>query len=167
MNGWIGAIIGFIGVILGIVIVEVRLWRERKERYQVVTFEKRLEVHQQAFSWCVKMATHLGQSYGEISSDEANLHSITLNELYEEATDWYGNNCLYLDEASRKSIFDAIGLLLDRAEQLMNNTRETSQFVQQARKTVGKTMRYIANGLGVKYLPDIDRQFRKSKIPKK
>ncbi len=167
MSDWIAPIIGFIGVIIGVAIVEIRLWRERKEKYQVITFEKRLEVHQQAFAWCMKIANLLGQSYGEISRDEASMFAITLDKLYNEANDWWGNNCLYLDDDSRYGMFTAIGLPLDRAEQLVNNIRETNEFVQQARDTVKKTIRHITKGIGSEHLPDIDREFKKSSIPPK
>ena len=167
MSDWIAAIMGLVGVIFGVAIVEIRLWRERKERYQVITFEKRLEVHQQAFAWCMKIVNLLGQTYGDASSAEVNMHTIALNKLYNEATEWWWSNCLYLDENSRLNMFDAIGLPLDRAEQLVNNMKPTDEFIQQSRDTLRETMRNINKGIGAKYLPDIDKEFKRSITPRK
>lgn len=50
MSDWVAPVIGLIGVILGVSISEYRYWRESKERYRIITFEKRLETHQEALS---------------------------------------------------------------------------------------------------------------------
>jgi len=161
------AVIGLIGVIIGVAIVEIRLWRERKDRYQVITFEKRLEIHQQAFAWCMKISNLLGKSYGDVSSEVATILAGELNKLYNEANDWWGSNCLYLDDDSRLSMFTAIGLPLDRAEQLIGDKQATNEFRQQARDTLKQTIRHITKGIGSEYLPDIDRGFRKRTITPK
>lgn len=167
MTEWIAPIMGLIGVLVGMGIVEIRLRREQKERYQVMTFEKRLEAHQQAFAWCTKISNLLGQTYGDASSVEVNEHTTALNILYNEATEWWWNNCLYLDKNSRISVFDAIGLPLDRAEQLTEGVNPTDEFIQQSRDTIKKAIRHITKGIGVKYLPDIDRESKKRTTPPK
>lgn len=165
MRDLIIAIIGPICVIIGVAIVEIRLGIERKGKYQVITFEKRLELHQQAFAWCMKISNLLGQSYGDVSSEVATIQAMELNKLYNEANDWWGSNCLYLDDDSRLSMFTAIGLPLDRAEQLIGDKQATNEFRQEARDTLKKTIRYITKGIGSEYLPDIDRGPRKRIIP--
>jgi hypothetical protein len=86
MEEWIAALIGFLGVILGVGIQEFRRWRESREKYQVVIFPKRLEAHQKAFEWCQKL--------------NVALNSRKANEIHEVATKfrkWWNANCFYLD----------------------------------------------------------------------
>jgi hypothetical protein len=161
MTDWTTPIIGFIGVIIGIASVEIRLWRERKERYQIMTFERRLEVHQQAFGWCLRISDSLGKSYGDLGANVNAMLAVDLDKLYNEANEWYFNHCLYLDDDSRRDMFTAIGLPLERAEQLTNNVKATNEFIQQARNTLRETMRYVTKGIGSEYLPEIERRSKK------
>jgi hypothetical protein len=167
MTDWITPIVGFIGVIIGIASVEIRLSREKKERYQVMTFEKRLEVHQQAFGWCLRISNLLGKSWGDLGREGNTAQAMTLDELYNEANEWYFNNCLYLDDDSRRNMFAAIGIPLDRAGQLTNNVQATNEFIQQSRDTLRETMRHITKGIGSEYLPDMDREAKRPVIPPK
>lgn len=153
MEGVLMGIVGLLGVALGAGIEEFRLWRQRKERYEVITFEKRLEVHQQALSGFVDISTsilprRLRQKNGV---EEA------LNEA-EKFSQWYKINCLYLDEYSQKlllefSIFsnNQIRKYHNEGEEKLDDEYEEEQIIKMVR-TAGKA---IVKGIGAKYLPDI------------
>lgn len=49
MADWVAPVMGLAGVALGAGIAEFRHWRESRERYQAMSFERRLEAHQEAY----------------------------------------------------------------------------------------------------------------------
>ncbi len=55
MPEWGIALIGVGGLIAGAIISEIRHWLDRKQRFRVMTFEKRLETHQAALSQIQKL----------------------------------------------------------------------------------------------------------------
>lgn len=87
------AVIGLIGILLGIAATSFFKWIDRKERFKVMTFEKRLAVHQRAHYWNQRI-------YHELSLRDANM----LRETVSEAQEWWNDNCLLLDDKSRKSM---------------------------------------------------------------
>ncbi|MBA7472089.1 hypothetical protein ES707_07409 [subsurface metagenome] len=92
MQDWQIALIGLLGVIIGILATAFWNWRERKERFKVMTFEKRLEAHQLAFYWNQTI-------YHSLSSRDAE----QISKCIREAQEWWNGNCLLLDEKSQKS----------------------------------------------------------------
>ena len=56
MAEWWVPLVGLFGVLVGVGITEFRLWAERKDRYRIMTFEKRLQVHQEAYRLCMEQA---------------------------------------------------------------------------------------------------------------
>lgn len=44
---WFPAVMTLIGVLVGVGIQELRIWRERKDKYKDMVFEKRLDAHQE------------------------------------------------------------------------------------------------------------------------
>ena len=93
---WVTAVIGLVGVIVGVGIQEFRIWRERKDKYKDMVFEKRLDAHQGAYYWCMTLfelmlPPKLMKDGGVKVAAEETL----------KATDWLNKNALYLDEDSR------------------------------------------------------------------
>ncbi|HUT68673.1 MAG TPA: hypothetical protein VMW86_09035, partial [Dehalococcoidales bacterium] len=92
MPEWGIALIGVAGLIVGAIITEARHWLDRRQRFQVMTFEKRLQTHQEALSYCYK----LYHSFNSRKDEDEKYR--TINEIQE----WWESNCLLLDEKSRR-----------------------------------------------------------------
>jgi len=93
--------VGLIGIIIGVILSELIRWlRERgegEEKYRVMLYEKRLEVHQKAFYYVEQLMDQLRgyfERYEYPNRDE-------LAAIYREARGFYYSNSLYLDELSR------------------------------------------------------------------
>jgi len=135
------ALIGFLGVILGVGIQEFRRWRENKEIYHRMVFQKRLEVHQKAVELCHNLYTAL------------NIDPAQTRKVANDLKDWWVTNCLYLDPNSRKAILSLIGYarLYAYAKERGEPTNEAEKVWKQCEKTI----EILVQGVGVKYLPDL------------
>ena len=91
------ALFALSGVILGIIATSFWNWRERRERFRVMTFGKRLEAHQSAYYWNQAI-------YNSLTSRDAE----QISRCVREAQEWWNSHCLFLDEKSQKS-FIAVG----------------------------------------------------------
>ena len=69
---WLTGLFTLLGVSLGIGIGELRRWQERKERFQLMTFEKRLETHQAAYFWFYS----LYQALAAADKDAEEIHEL-------------------------------------------------------------------------------------------
>ena len=92
MDGLQVAFVGLLGVITGILANSFWNWIERKERFKVMTFGKRLEAHQSAFYWNQTI-------HHSLSSHDAD----RIRRCISEAQEWWNSSCLFLDEKSQKS----------------------------------------------------------------
>ena len=64
-------IVALISVVLGAGISEFRHWRENKEQFRVMTFEKRIQTHQEALSQIYRI---LHKTYNnKLSFDDKNV----------------------------------------------------------------------------------------------
>lgn len=136
MPDWALAIAVVIGTIIGASIGEFRHWREGRQRYQVMTFEKRLEAHQQAYYWCHKLNEVLN------ASDAPKIHQTAT-----EAREWWNGNCLFLDANSRRETVKLINLAHFYAD-----GHKTGEYVWSSLMTA---MRAIIAGIGIEYLPEM------------
>ena len=87
------AVVGFLGVIVGSFVTSVtRLLtarENRKQQFTLAALDKRLNVHQAAYALWQKIVAAVH-------------HENRIGEVVHEANDWWNNNCLYLDTASRE-----------------------------------------------------------------
>jgi len=151
-------LVGLIGVIIGAGIQEFRHWRESKERYQVMTFEKRLQVHQDAVSWCWKIAMNM--TPGKLKDAEG-IHRL-LDDV-KDATEWVAHNCLLLDYDSNNSMRSVLEFATETTRKYVNgeaNALDKDRAIKEISKNVGKATRCIAQGVGVKYMPDIGERLK-------
>jgi len=138
------ALVGLLGVVLGVGIQEFRQWRESKERYQVMTFERRLVVHQKAFYLCHKLDRVLP------SGDVPRIRLVA-----EETRQWWDSNCLLVDEDSR----EAMMRLIYAADDYAIETEEFGvRFEHGVFRLVGIALEAIVKGIGVKHLPETQRE---------
>ena len=165
MPDWALAIAVIVGTIIGASIGEFRHWRESKQRYRVLTFEKRLETHQEAFKYCFEINQFLGRMRrGELEAIK------DFNKVIGDAKEWWFSHCLYLDDNSRYILIDAFDAALDNASDLLEelgkakkpdiealNAIKSNEIAQ---KKVAEAIAYIVKGIGAKYLPEKEKQFK-------
>ena len=150
---WFPAVMTLVGVLVGLGVQEFRIWRERKDKYKDIVFEKRLEAHQDAHYRCkrllgVMMPYKLMKDAGKKAAIEE------IGKYYE----WRNKNALYLDRDSRikmnmlfKYVLDAVEKYED-GEWLKNiNVREETQKLNE---NIVEVLYSIEKGLGVDYLPE-------------
>ncbi len=94
---WLAPVSGLLGVVIGLGYSQLARWQERKERFQVMTFEKRLEAYQKAYYWCYSLHSSIG----------INIATVT-HRIADEALEWCKSSCLYLDEETRKEMYGVI-----------------------------------------------------------
>ena len=136
MNEFLGALIGFLGVIIGVAIQEFRRWKERQEFYHSMVFKERLERHQKAFEWCHKLNRVL-------NSDNAT----KINNIAKEFREWWDGNCFYLDEKSRKLIIPLINWSYAYARGEKSKNKVWGY--------LNETLNSLSVGIGVRYLPEM------------
>ena len=145
-SDWAIALIGLLGVILGVATSAFWQWTEREERYRVMMFEKRLAVHQEAFTLTSQIRTKL-----LLAVSEKNMPS--QDEVYsdfEEMREWWKANCLYLDSTSRKAFLDLFVSV--RIYAVSYNPEDAKKCLELTKTTVQK----IIQGIGEQYLPEIE-----------
>ena len=130
------ALIGFLGVILGVAIQEFRIWRERNEFYHSIIFKERLERHQKAFEWCHKLNVALNSHNAD-----------KINKIARDFRDWWDGNCFYLDEKSRDLIIPLINYAHLYARKETDSGKVWDYF--------NKALDSLPKGIGVKYLPEM------------
>lgn len=111
-------IIGFIGVIIGVIVGLVPYFIERKERYKFehyknelerrleefkkdleIKYEVRIKTHQEAFCWLMTLTQALF-----IGNKEEML------KIETDVRDWFYKNCFFLDEGSRKEFVELFNM---------------------------------------------------------
>lgn len=137
MPEWGIALIGIAGLIVGAIITEVRHWLDRQQRFQVMTFEKRLQTHQEALSCWYELyhALNIG------TSDDK-------HKAIDKLEKWWENNLLFLDEVSRDKMLALIGEARDH----ITGHAESHSAVF---RTLRETRDAIVRGIGAKYLPEM------------
>jgi hypothetical protein len=145
MADWLTPIIGLGGVILGAGISEYRRWREGKEQYRVLTFERRLKTHQEALVQVSRLYNSFS-SYIDFTiraSDKLEM----LETSIDKAEEWWSDNCLYLDEVTREKFSDLLIALRD-----FLITKDVGDLPY---GLFDETRDAITNGIGVEHLPRI------------
>ncbi len=133
---WLTGLFTLLGMALGAGISEFRHWREHKERFRTMTFEKRLETHQKAYYWW----NNLNRVLNEGESDK-------IHRIANEAREWWNNNCLFLDTNSRKEM---VGLM-NRAHMYANGNKRAQEDIWDY---VIRTAKAILSGIESEYLPE-------------
>lgn len=149
MSDWMAPVIGLIGVILGASISEYRHWRESKERYRIITFEKRLKTHQEALSLFYRLykALNLYDAFVEKSDERKD----NLNNTIDEVLEWWKTNCLLLDEATRQKMIDALTALRDHVGFEKSYDKAIHSLLWEVRDA-------IIRGIGVQHLPEMPKE---------
>ena len=136
---WLSGLFALFGVLLGLGFSEYRSWREGKVRFRIMTFEKRLQAHQEALS-CWYELHHVLNKIETIGEEKC----ITIDKL----ENWWENNLLFLDEVSR----DKMLVLIGEAREHGTNLAESHTAVF---RTLKETRAALIRGIGAKHLPEM------------
>lgn len=108
VKGMWEAIFGLIGVVVGSGLVIVYSYyrdrREREEKYKVMTFEKRLEAHQEAFN----LIRELNKSFPASIEAIDEVKTKIIAEARDKLDKWWALHCFYLDPKSQDRILEVI-----------------------------------------------------------
>lgn len=124
------ATVGFIGVLIGSLITGAATWlavrENRKLQWSLAALDKRLAVHQEAYSeWKKIMRAVCG---GE------DIFNTVL-----EAEKWWNNNCLYLDPVSRQAFRECV-LCVFKSQECLEKT-QYKDFMKRNKETWNQIMR--------------------------
>lgn len=149
MAEWLPPVLALVGVLLGAGITVCMKWMETREKYQEMTFEKRLLVHQEAFSWNAR----LYQAVWSLDSDE-------IDEVAEKASDWWQNNCLFLDENSRYHMISALNCVYEyvNAISAVPKNDKADLLREDAIESLSANRIAIERGIGAKHLPELKKK---------
>lgn len=151
MPDWVLATIGPVCLLLGFGVSELRQWRQERDRYKFMTFEKRLTVHQEAY----KLTSDIGQLFFDLLTGEGMPSGGELGPDVADMRKWWRGNCLWLDKASRKIFLDFINSVERYAESY------DSEDAQKCFDLVETTTKTIVRGIGEQYLPDVHPKSKK------
>ena len=99
--------VGLLGVLIGSGISAITSWmmtrenikqqqKNRKQQLAMAALEKRLEIHQEAFSRWINIFHNIHDHKGELFN------------IVVDAQDWYYKNCLYLDDTARNDFWHCL-----------------------------------------------------------
>jgi hypothetical protein len=145
MDEWGYAIAVVAGVIFSEAIRWFRDWRQGKEKYRVMLYEKRLEAHQGAFYHVEQLLNPLRDYFTGFGLSTL---STEMQQVYREAKKFYDSNCLYLDEQSRNEMELAIYRIRLFLEEPDNGLMENA-FDQ-----LRKAKKAIVSGIGMKHIEE-------------
>jgi glycine/D-amino acid oxidase-like deaminating enzyme len=128
-----------VGALITGAIAEYRARKDKQERYKVAVFEKRLQAHQQAYSWCQHLTEVL--NVGNVTGTSSNT-ILTIAVLMRE---WWNDNCLLLDADSRNKMLELLNQAQDYAD-----GKESGQGVW---STLHQCKKALVAGIGEEYLP--------------
>ena len=161
---WLPAVMTLIGVLVGVGIQEIRIWREKKDKYKDMVFEKRLDAHQGAYYWCMRLSGVVMPH--SLAKDGGTQPAV---KVLGEALEWLDKNALYLDEDSRIKMDALIGDAYGTASRYedkegrgnINEGKEERRLSGEIREALAS----IKTGVGVRYLPErrIPREYIKAR----
>ena len=144
MSEWGIALIGVAGLVMGVIITESRHWLDRKQRYRIMTFEKRLEAHQTAFYWCQQLNQILN------NGEPSKIHSTAV-----EAREWWKGNCLFLDNNSRTKMHGLFNLVHSYANEKQRPVQQAVNLGDAVWNRLDESFKAIMEGIGTEYLSDV------------
>ena len=149
---WFPAVMTLIGVLVGVGIQELRIWRERKDKYKDMVFEKRLDAHQEGYYRITKLLHAMMPSV--MMKEEGRKTAL---EKVVEANEWRDKNALYLTEDPMEKVDDFLEYVADTGCKYVNEKERKNINIEEETmrliRNIGIVQASIKKGVGVKYLP--------------
>jgi hypothetical protein len=150
---WFPAVMSLIGVALGAGIQEIRVRRERKDKYKDMVFEKRLDAHQGAYYWCLRLSR---SARPDNLLRERGVEG-AIKESW-KGLEWLHKNALYLDEGSALKMNNFIVYIMERSlkykDEGWRKNIDIKKEVEEVLERLVEVTTSIRKGVGVKYLPE-------------
>jgi len=150
---WLPAVMTLVGVLVGLGVQEFRIWRERKDKYKDMVFEKRLDAHQGAYYQCMRVL-NLIMPHVLMRDGGA---SVAIKEAW-NTYEWLDKNRLFLDDDSSLKISRFLQYACETASKYKDEEgRKNINVEEEARKLfeiIGDVSVSIRRGIGVEYLPE-------------
>ena len=150
---WFSAVMVLIGAGIAVGAQELRIWREKQDKYKDMVFEKRLAAHQDAYYWCVRLFNLMMPNSLMIADGRKNLNKETW-----KAHEWFTKNALYLDEVSVEKWIDFLEYVKETGQKYESETIRkdisVKEETKELRKNVEEVVAAIRKGVGYKYLPE-------------
>jgi len=159
------AIFGLVGVIVGSGLVLLynyyRDRRERKEKYKLMLYDKRLEVHSKAFYLIRELNKSLPGSIEDMDKDRI----AAIEKARAEVDEWWALRCFYLDPKSRDKILEVMvrseelvgdyGLPKDSSYDWDEDKRKSWQKERnEFTRCISDTMKVLEEGIGMKHIEE-------------
>ena len=162
---WFPAVMGLVGVALGVGIQEVRIWRERRDKYKDMVFEKRLDAHQDAYYRCHRLARFM---MAEKLVEDGGIEALAA-EL-DEYREWISKNALYLagDSRTKMNMFFYYAFKKGKkyADKEWIKTMNVKEETADLFKNFVEVLVSVERGIDVKYLPEERIQIEVSYLEK-
>ena len=131
------AVVGLLGVLIGagitILYQHFNSISERRHQLRLAALDKRLEVHQKAFSLWREIIKHL--------HDESD---VEINAIVLRCQDWWESNCLYLTPDARKAFSQAYhSVSLHRNAVRTNDSKNILKFQDEIMKAANVIVRGV------------------------
>lgn len=150
---WFPAVMTLVGVLVGLGVQEFRIWRERKDKYKDMVFEKRLDTHQGAYYQCMRILNLIMPHI--LMSDEG--ASVAVKEAW-NAYEWLDKNRLFLDDDSSFKMNCFFQYACETAYKYTDEEgRKNIDVEEETRRLfeiVVDVTASIRKGIGVEYLPE-------------
>jgi hypothetical protein len=150
---WFTPLVGFLGVAIGLGFQELKIRRERKDKYKDMVFERRLDAHQGAFYECMRLLKFVMPDKLVVEGGVA----VAIEETM-EAHEWLNKNALYLDGDSRTKVSALFNYICETAIKYKDEKwRKNINIGEETRKLIdnlSEALGCIERGIGVEYLPE-------------
>ncbi len=147
---FVGALIGALAALGGGVVTQVAGFVLEKRRelasYRVNLYERRLDIHQEAYKWLMDIIEPLQDAMSQHPHAEG--ETVTHSELARlsyKAREWWDANCLFLYWTSRSHVVDLIEVAKSVAECETVETFDTIKLYRDA-------LRAVQEGIGLELI---------------
>lgn len=142
-------LLGVGGIVIGFILSTIKdIWfkyYEKKESYLFKLYDKRLQVHQEAFSYIRKIEKFIIESKGLSIDDKKECYKNILNPFQ----DWFSNNCFYLDNESWEKVSNCF--MNNKIDlYIIKENTEILQEISEAKKSILKSIGMKHVNLGYK-----------------
>jgi hypothetical protein len=153
MMAWFPAVMTLVGVLVGVGVQEFRIWREKKDKYKDMVFERRLDAHQGAYYECMRLLKFVMPDKLVVDGGV----EVAIEETL-EAHEWLNKNALYLDEDSRTKMSALFNYICETTIKYKDaKWRKNINIGEETRKLIdnlSEVLGCIQRGIGVEYLPE-------------
>jgi len=146
--------VGLLGVLIGAGISAATsillAWENRHLQLAMAALDKRLAAHQTAYAlwWNIVRAVHQKDKIGHVVI---------------EAEEWWKNNCLYLDAASRQAFRECLMFAINHKDLLQGpRSKETTVLVKESWNVIMKPGETLVESVA---LPSLGKAEKPSDIP--